>query len=421
MLAAMRGEVRHGALDDTRLDWHGLQWRGYVPRVEKNKRISSLGKFWHTLGAEEELAAMPDVTQQMGDLYMPYADVVSVPSGSPGIAMHELGHAIDFNEFPADSSLRHFTAAMYRNWAPTLWQEHAAWRKGREALLNAYAKKKLDADIAFKALQSGKGAKRVGLGSYWGGALGGLAGTGLGLYAAIQAAQDGSVVPGLPLIGGGVGGALGALSGIGIGNLLARKPAAEDAIVSMMAKRYAQLHNVGLDEAKTLVQKQLDAVRKRQKSKPKTKAASVQFLDAALKQARCWSGYEPVPGKAPYSEGSCRPVQRKAKAKKPAAEKAAALTRLQLLLTKHAEGGAWTRAEGKSESGGLNAKGRASLKAQGQDIKPPVTESNPTGERADRKSSFCARMGGMKKKLTSKETANDPDSRINKALRKWKC
>lgn len=91
------------------------------------------------------------------------------------------------------------------------------------------------------------------------------------------------------------------------------------------------------------------------------------------------------------------------------------------LKKRGSEGGAWTRAEGKSESGGLNAKGRASLKAQGQNIKPPVTESNPTGERKDRKSSFCARMGGMKKKLTSSETANDPDSRINKALRKWKC
>ena len=102
-------------------------------------------------------------------------------------------------------------------------------------------------------------------------------------------------------------------------------------------------------------------------------------------------------------------------------KKQAAFNKLQLLLTKQAEGGAWTRAEGKSESGGLNAKGRASLKAQGQNIKPPVTESNPTGERKDRKSSFCARMGGMKKKLTSSETANDPDSRINKALRKWRC
>jgi hypothetical protein len=89
--------------------------------------------------------------------------------------------------------------------------------------------------------------------------------------------------------------------------------------------------------------------------------------------------------------------------------------------TVKASGDAWQRSEGKNPEGGLNAKGRASLKAEGQDIKPPVTEDKPTGERAGRKASFCARMGGMKKKLTSSETANDPDSRINKALRKWNC
>ena len=40
---------------------------------------------------------------------------------------------------------------------------------------------------------------------------------------------------------------------------------------------------------------------------------------------------------------------------------------------------------------------------------------------AKRRKSFCARMKGMKTRLTSKKTANDPDSRINKALRKWNC
>ena len=51
----------------------------------------------------------------------------------------------------------------------------------------------------------------------------------------------------------------------------------------------------------------------------------------------------------------------------------------------------------------------------GSDLKPP----QPGGGK--RKKSFCARMRGMKKKLTSKKTANDPNSRINKSLRKWKC
>ena len=40
---------------------------------------------------------------------------------------------------------------------------------------------------------------------------------------------------------------------------------------------------------------------------------------------------------------------------------------------------------------------------------------------ANRRKSFCARMSGMKKRLTSKKTANDPNSRINKSLRKWNC
>lgn len=76
---------------------------------------------------------------------------------------------------------------------------------------------------------------------------------------------------------------------------------------------------------------------------------------------------------------------------------------------------AWQRKEGKSPSGGLNEKGRRSAKAQGMNLKRPQPEGGP------RKKSFCARMTGMKKKLTSAKTANDPNSRINKSLRKWKC
>jgi hypothetical protein len=76
---------------------------------------------------------------------------------------------------------------------------------------------------------------------------------------------------------------------------------------------------------------------------------------------------------------------------------------------------AWQRKEGKSPTGGLNAKGRASAKKQGMDLKPP----QPKG--GARKDSFCARMTGMKNKLTSEKTAKDPDSRINKSLKKWKC
>ena len=82
------------------------------------------------------------------------------------------------------------------------------------------------------------------------------------------------------------------------------------------------------------------------------------------------------------------------------------------------EGAAWTKKEGKSKSGGLNEKGRKSYEREnpGSDLKAPSKKvGNP------RRASFCARMKGMKKKLTSKKTANDPDSRINKSLRAWNC
>jgi len=76
---------------------------------------------------------------------------------------------------------------------------------------------------------------------------------------------------------------------------------------------------------------------------------------------------------------------------------------------------AWQRKEGKNPNGGLNAKGRASAKKEGMNLKAPQPEGG------SRKNSFCARMEGMKKKLTSTKTAKDPDSRINKSLRAWKC
>ena len=79
---------------------------------------------------------------------------------------------------------------------------------------------------------------------------------------------------------------------------------------------------------------------------------------------------------------------------------------------------AWQRKEGKNKSGGLNEKGRKSYEREnpGSDLKAP---SKKKGNK--RRASFCARMKGMKKKLTSKKTASDPDSRINKSLRAWNC
>jgi len=78
---------------------------------------------------------------------------------------------------------------------------------------------------------------------------------------------------------------------------------------------------------------------------------------------------------------------------------------------------AWQRKAGKNKKGGLNAKGRRSYnKATGGNLKAPTKKKG-----SKRRKQFCARMKGMKKKLTSRKTARNPNSRINKALRAWNC
>ena len=107
----------------------------------------------------------------------------------------------------------------------------------------------------------------------------------------------------------------------------------------------------------------------------------------------------------------------KGSGKKPTAE----MLKQEKKIKSMKEGGstpAWTRKAGKDPKGGLNAAGRASYNRANPD-KPGLKAPQPEG--GPRKKSFCARVSGMKKKLTSSKTANDPDSRINKSLRKWKC
>ena len=88
---------------------------------------------------------------------------------------------------------------------------------------------------------------------------------------------------------------------------------------------------------------------------------------------------------------------------------------------------AWTRKEGKSESGGLNQKGVDSYRKAnpGSKLKTAVT-TKPSklkkgSKAANRRKSFCARMEGMKKRNTSSKTAKDPNSRLRQARKRWKC
>ena len=87
----------------------------------------------------------------------------------------------------------------------------------------------------------------------------------------------------------------------------------------------------------------------------------------------------------------------------------------------------WQDSKYKNPSGGLTKSGVMAYRREhpGSHLQTAVT-TKPSklkkgSKAANRRKSFCARMGGMKKRLTSAKTAHDPDSRINKALRKWNC
>jgi hypothetical protein len=199
-------------------------------------------------------------------------------------------------------------------------------------------------------------------------------------------------------------------------------------------------------------------------------------------EERCWSGYKPVPGKKPYSPGSCvkedvitegRPSQqhpleghdyhRKSDAElryiaKDAHEAAEAMkshnTRAENKYRDQANDSAtvrywrqkngmpdwykkkyghikeeseiqedWQKVNKADKTDGLSQKAVNAYRREnpGSKLQTAVTEKNPTGKRASRRKSFCSRMGGMKKRLTNPENARDPDSPINKALRRWNC
>ncbi|AOO10467.1 hypothetical protein RW03080701_098 [Synechococcus phage S-RIM8] len=126
------------------------------------------------------------------------------------------------------------------------------------------------------------------------------------------------------------------------------------------------------------------------------KSEGLTFQEFQEKALKCWKGCRRVPGTTPGAKGSCTCEG----------------------MEETNEGAAWTRREGQNSEGGLNEKGRRSYEAEnpGSDLKRP---SKKVGN--ERRASFCARMQGMKKRLTSAKTANDPDSRINKSLRAWNC
>ena len=87
----------------------------------------------------------------------------------------------------------------------------------------------------------------------------------------------------------------------------------------------------------------------------------------------------------------------------------------------------WQKVNRKDKTDGMSQKAVNAYRKEnpGSKLKTAVTKDpkklKKGSKSAKRRLAFCRRMKGMKKKLTSAKTSRDPDSRINKALRRWNC
>ena len=129
---------------------------------------------------------------------------------------------------------------------------------------------------------------------------------------------------------------------------------------------------------------------------------NMKSFKAFLEEGRCWPGHKPVPGKKPYSPGSCVKEEEQVDED-------------------------WSKVNKADKTDGLSQKAVDAYRREnpGSKLKTAVTKDpsklKAGSKDANRRKSFCSRMSGMKKRLTNPENARDPDSPINKALRRWNC
>jgi hypothetical protein len=87
----------------------------------------------------------------------------------------------------------------------------------------------------------------------------------------------------------------------------------------------------------------------------------------------------------------------------------------------------WQKVNKRDKTDGMSSKAVKAYRREnpGSKLKTAVT-TKPSklkkgSKSAKRRKSFCARMSGMKKSRASAKTKRDPNSPINKALRRWNC
>ena len=269
---AMASATKYDALKDVRVGLGANKLKNYGQRLHDNPRVWNIIKAVNPKDSESPLG--PFDPQQMGDFYLYRSNDINLPSKNPGVLVHELGHAVDFGEHPADSYTRGLIGGTYRRFAPTLWKEHAAWNKGQDRFIRGAANKKLDPKFVQDVLQSIKQYKPVGLGSYWGMALGGIGGGSLGAGLAQALGSQRPTTTALAgyggrLLGGVLGAGAGILAGSYLGHSSARTSDKErqahlNTYASALAKKYDMTQEEAMQEiqnmlAKTTAKKKLAA------------------------------------------------------------------------------------------------------------------------------------------------------------------
>lgn len=254
---AMSSAARHGALKDVRVTLNGGSLDDNE-RIINNPRNGWLTKMM-TFPNPEGKGKRSIINNPGGDFYHPLTHEVAVPSGNPGVLVHELGHAVDFNEYP-NTPVRSLMAGAYTR-APftTLWKEHAAWNKGRDRFIEGSANKKIDPNLALSTLEQIDRARPMGLGSYWGGGIGLLGG---GVLGGVIGDRPGA------LIGGALGATLGSTLGMALGKSHGDRAylgsdAAKKGYLDEYVESYARKHNL----TKEVAFKQLSS-----RLKPKTRS-----------------------------------------------------------------------------------------------------------------------------------------------------
>lgn len=150
--------------------------------------------------------------EQFPSAYIPQGDMAILPEGSPGVALHELGHAIDLNK-PLAKGHR-YRRALKSTLKPTLLQEYDAWRRPTSALAEHAAKNPEDEEFIRRILFEAYKRKYPAMGTYIGGATGAIGGAAAGL--GLDLLATGRTGYG-PIIGALLGGTLGATGGAFVG------------------------------------------------------------------------------------------------------------------------------------------------------------------------------------------------------------